>query len=343
MAWRFDGVLLPSGEDGGVLVGSGEPAPLPGRFALVGLVDAHCHLTVGLDETGPHLDGAGAGRRLDALAQGGVSLVRDVGGDRTVTLPLSRHPVGGWPQVQAAGRFLAPPGGYFPRLHEPVAPVDLPAAIEAEIAAGASWIKIVADFPELDGDRPRPGTSFRNYAAEDIAAAVQTAHRLGARVAAHTNTTVVADLVACGVDSVEHGLALTEGDLGQLGARGGAWTPTLASFAGIQRTADPALRAMLAAHAERLSVLLPAAVERGVTILTGTDVVGTVAEEIGLLHAYGLTVDQALRAATTAARDYLGADDSPGDDLVTYEHDPRTDPELLGEPSAVVIRGLRVR
>lgn len=341
MAWRFEGVLLPSGEDGAVVIGSGEPEPLPGRFALVGLVDAHCHLTLGLDEIGPHLDAAGAGRRLDALARSGVSLVRDVGGDPTVTLPLSRHPVAGWPQVQAAGRFLAPAGRYFPRLHEPVEAVGLPGAIEAEIAAGATWIKIIADFPELDGDRPRPGTSSRTYTAEVIAAAVQTAHRLGARVAAHTNTAAVADLVDCGVDTVEHGLALTEADLDRLAAHGGAWTPTLASFAGIQRAADPAQRAVLAGHAERLSLLLPAAVERGVTILTGTDMVGTVPEEIELLHAYGLSVDEALHAATTGARDYLGG--SSGDDLVTYEHDPRCEPEALRDPTAVVIRGVRVR
>lgn len=343
MAWRFQGVLLPSGEDGTVLIGGGQPQPLPGRFAVVGLVDAHCHLTVGVDETGPHLDAAGAGRRLDALARSGVSLVRDVGGDGTATLPLSQHPVPGWPRVRAAGRFLAPAGGYFPRLHEPVAAADLAGAVEAEIAAGATWIKIIADFPALEGNRPRLGTDHRTYTAEVTAAAVQTAHQLGARVAVHTNTAVVADLVASGVDSVEHGLALTETDLDRLSARGGAWTPTLATVdAALRRAADPARRAVLAGHAERLSALLRAAVARGVTIMTGSDVVGTVAEEIRLLHAYGLTVEEALRAATTAARQYLG-DDSSGNDLVTYEHDPRADPELLREPTAVVIRGRRVR
>ncbi|HEU5485251.1 MAG TPA: amidohydrolase family protein [Microlunatus sp.] len=341
MGWTFEGVLLPSGGEGRVVVGAEDLQPLPGRFALAGLVDAHCHLTVGLDEIGPHLDGPGAERRLRDLAQDGVGLVRDVGGDRAVTLPLSRHPVPGWPQVQAAGRFLAPAGGYFPRMHEPVAPADLLEAIETEIAAGATWIKIIGDFPLVDGDRPRPGTSRCTYPPDVVAAAVQTAHRLGARVAVHTNTGVVSDLVAAGVDSVEHGLALTDGDLDQLGARGGAWTPTLASFAAIRRSADPALQPLLAGHAERLPALLRAAIERGVTIMTGSDVVGTVAEEIGLLHAYGLTVDEALRAATTAARQYLGG--SSGEDLVTYEHDPRANPDLLRAPAAVVIRGVRVR
>lgn len=341
MGWVFEGVLLPSGDEGRMVAGAGRPQLLPGRFALTGLVDAHCHVSVGVDEVGPHLDGRGAGRRLDALARDGVSLVRDVGGDRTVTLPLSRQPVAGWPLVQAAGRFLAPAGGYFPRMHKPVAPMDLLAAIEAQIASGASWIKIIGDFPELDEDRPRPGTSRRTYDAGVITAAVQTAHRLGARVAVHTNTSAVTDLVAAGVDSVEHGLALTEADLDQLGSRGGAWTPTLMSFAATQESADPALKAGLAEHVERLRFLLRAAIDRGVTVMTGSDIVGSVAEEIALLHAYGLTVNEALSAATTAAKRYLGS--TSDDDVVTYAHDPRENPALLREPAAVVICGVRVR
>ena len=68
---------------------------------------------------------------------------------------------------------------------------------------------------------------------------------------------------------------------------------------------------------------------------------GLVSQAVGLLHAYGLTVDEALRAATTAARQYLG--DSSGEDLVTYEQDLRENPDLLRKPAAAVIRGIRVR
>jgi len=70
-------------------------------------------------------------------------------------------------------------------------------------------------------------------------------------------------------------------------------------------------------------------------------VVGSVAEEIALLCEHGLNPSQALRAATTSARTYLGC--GPSADLVTYEADPRWDPEVLVNPSAVVIRGVRVR
>jgi hypothetical protein len=50
--------------------------------------------------------------------------------------------------VTAAGRFLAPPNRYYPRMHSPVTPDELAATIQAEVAAGAAWVKIIGDFAE---------------------------------------------------------------------------------------------------------------------------------------------------------------------------------------------------
>jgi imidazolonepropionase-like amidohydrolase len=73
---------------------------------------------------------------------------------------------------------------------------------------------------------------------------------------------------------------------------------------------------------------------------------GTVAGEVALLVEFGLGPVDALRAATTAARAFLGApglaDGAPAD-LVTYDADPRDDPAVLKTPAAVVRNGVRVR
>jgi imidazolonepropionase-like amidohydrolase len=342
MAWTFEGVLLPAGVETRVVVGgAGEPRALPGRYAVAGLVDAHCHVTVAVDDRGPYVDGSIADRRLDELAAGGVALVRDVGGDREVTLPLARTPRAGRPEVVAAGRFLAPAGRYFPRMHEPVAADDLIAAVEREVADGATWVKLIADFPLLDGDDPRPGTNAPTYPEEVVAAAIAAAHRAGARVAAHANDPVVSTLIAAGVDSVEHGGALTEADLEKLAAAGGAWTPTLCAGIGAMRRGTDAARRRAAEQSERFRTLIPRAVELGVTVMTGSDVVGSVAEEIAMLVEHGLTPEQALNAAGAAPRAYLGR--SGQDDLVTYTADPREHAEVLRSPAAVVLRGHRVR
>jgi len=341
MSWVFEGTLLPEGDVGRMILGVGEPQGLPGRYALVGLVDAHCHITVARNADEPYLDGCGVPARLDALARSGVTTLRDVGGDRQVTLDLARSCREGWPTVLAAGRFLAPQQRYFPRMYSPVEPDDLVAAVEQEIAAGATWVKIIADFPRVDGSPLRGGTAAASYPADVVAAAIAAAHRAGARVAAHTTTSLAATLIEAGVDSIEHGDGLTRTDLESLASRGGAWTPTLGAAVGAMRRGDQDAQSAGAELSERFTELLPLAAALGVTLLTGSDVVGSVAEEIALLCEHGLNPSQALRAATTSARTYLGC--GPSEDLVTYEADPRCDPEVLANPSAVVMRGLRVR
>jgi imidazolonepropionase-like amidohydrolase len=83
------------------------------------------------------------------------------------------------------------------------------------------------------------------------------------------------------------------------------------------------------------------AIESGVTVLTGSDVVGSVWREVALLVELGLSPEQALAAASTRAEQYLGCADDGS--LVTYPTDPRDDPWTLTNPAAVVIRGVRVR
>ena len=260
-------------------------------------------------------------------------MVRDVGGEREVTLRLTE--MDGRPIVQAAGRFFSPEGRYFPRMHQPVPEAELVGSVEQEITDGARWIKIVADFPTFAGGKRLPGSSSKpTYALDSLTAVVELAHRRGVRVAAHCNTSIASALVAIGVDSIEHGRGLTFDDLDALAARCGAWTPTLGNVLG------PSPSARDREISARLRELLPYAVERGVHVLTGSDIVGSVAAEIAGFVDHGVPVDAALRAASTDAHDYLGI---VSHDLVTYTDDPRDHPEVLRHPAAVVLRGTRVR
>lgn len=339
-AWTFTGELLDGAQGDRLVVGVGVERPLPGRFAIAGLVDAHAHPSVDVDQGGPFLaDRAHAEAKLDEYAAHGVTVVRDVGGVNTVTLDFARGPMPGRPLVTAAGRFLSPAGRYFPRMYAPTSPDQLVDAIREEVGAGAQWIKVIGDFPDWGDAGPVPDTVGSTYDLDTMRRAVQTAHSLGARVALHS-TLPATELVAAGVDSFEHGTALTREDVEVLGARRGAWTPTLGAVLAQRDAPDPATRARVAGVRERLREVLPHAVAHGVRVLAGTDVVGTVAGEISLLVDCGLSVEQALAAATSVARDYLGI--QPDGDVVTYDADPRSDPDVLASPAAVVIRGVRV-
>ena len=348
-AWRVEAIRLPEGEpvEAGITdTGRWTSRPpsgaerLPGRFVLPGLVDAHCHLSVaaGPDGWPMALDAEAARANLARARASGVTAIRDTGSPASVTLEL----LASEPDLVACGRFLAPPERYFPALHEPVPAEGLVEAALAEVAAGARWVKLVADFPLL-----RPGEAPKepepSYELADIRRLVDAVHAAGARVAAHTTTRYVTDLVGAGIDSVEHGTSIEEADLVALGERGGAWTPTLCATFGGRQGGDTPERAEAQ---ERLRYLLPMAAERGVVIMTGTDVVGTIAREVALLAELGLAPAAALAAATTQARRFLGRSDFvDGEyaDLVGYDDDPRDDPAVLARPVAVVARGVRVR
>jgi imidazolonepropionase-like amidohydrolase len=353
-AWRLRAVRLPDGDvvDAGITsAGRWTLAPaataevLPGRFVLPGLVDAHCHLSVASGDDGlpVALDSAAARANLAQARFAGVTSIRDTGSPGGVTLELL--PTADGEGLLACGRFLAPEGQYFPTLHAPVPATGLVSAALAEVAAGARWIKLIADFPVLRPGQP-PTDPSPTYPMAEVERLVSAVHAAGARVAAHSTTRHVSELVAAGIDSVEHGTALAEADVIALAERGGAWTPTLCATIGGGPGDDPERQKRQLDRMERLRHLLPVAAARGVTIMTGSDVVGSVAREVALLADLGLAPQQALAAASTAARKFLGftaLGEGEIADLVSYDADPRDDPAVLAHPAAVFARGTRVR
>jgi imidazolonepropionase-like amidohydrolase len=355
MSWSVSAVQLPDGDrpvdlwvnGAGCLVT--EPVPgaerLPGRYVAPGLVDAHAHPAVGLAAGAPVAqDESQTLKTLATWARSGVCLVRDTGSPGGSVLQLDLLP--GMPRLQAAGRFLAPAGQYFPALLPEDAPQQrLTELALGELRRGGRWVKLIADFPAVADGMPsgRPSPTYSIEAIEAMAAAV---HAAGGRVAAHVTTDLVSQLVRAGVDSIEHGNAIDESALDLMAQTGAAWTPTLCAVLNIPDTASDAARRRVADYRHRLPGLLALARRLGVPILTGTDTAGTVAREVTLLAQHGLEPAAALAAATITAYRFLGeAYDQNGQPttLVTYDNDPREDLAVLSSPSAILIDGVRVR
>jgi hypothetical protein len=309
---------------------------------LAGLVDAHVHLSLDFSGGGlPPGDPELLRRNREAHLHAGVLLARDVGA------PTGVHTGGDHadgPLVLAAGRFLAPAGGYLPGLYEPVPPEDLLTSALNELAHSDGWVKLVFDFPEHFTGPASFVEARPNYDAGLLTQVCAAVHERGARVAAHVSGPGDSALaVAVGVDSIEHGVDIAEADLAALGARGGAWTPTLTTVLG--SLGDSPLASALG---ERFGHLLRVARRAGVCVLAGTDATphGSLADEVALMASLGLDPAHALAAASVDARRYLGR---PGlevgrpVDLVTYADDPRDDPAALRRPVAIVRAGRRVR
>jgi imidazolonepropionase-like amidohydrolase len=315
---------------------------LPGRFALAGLVDAHSHVSFGPGDGPTALDRRGAEANLERYARDGVAVLRDAGGDPAVVLAIP--PVPGWPRLIAAGRHLAPLGMYFESVHLPVAPQDLVDVALQELAAGASWVKLVADFAPSRARSPSGAEPpVQTYDLDVVRDLVVATHRAGGRVAAHVTTPLVGDLVRLGIDSVEHGTALDSAVLDEMARRGTAWTPTLCAVLAVPEGAPVERQRAVAERRERFSELLRVAVRLEIPVLTGSDVVGSIPREIALMVECGLAPLDALRAATTMAVGFLGADAAEGPpSVVAYHDDPRSDPDVLARPAAIIIRSKRV-
>ena len=307
--------------------------------AIAGLVDCHAHSTFDLSDRGlaPGSAAVVTANLADYFAAG-VTACRDTGGVSMAA--VDAHD----PRLIAAGRFLAPPGRYITAWTLPTTATDLVDAVGAQVHQGATWVKIVDDWFS-----PENGRVEQHYEPAVLAAAVDAAHRGGARVAMHCMDTASVEAgLQCGVDSIEHGCNIQPEQIERMAAARVAWCPTVTLVSGFmlgQELPDPQYQERARRfYLEELYALLPLAAARGVTILAGSDTIPPAEfwREIANLHRYGLDAQTALASATSAARAYLGLPDigegSPAD-VVLYDADPRLDPDVLSRPALVMVAG----
>lgn len=342
--WIVDGRLTFRPQVGAHELASGS------GFVAAGLVDSHTHLHFVSERGGRSGRGVVDENRRRHLAAGTL-LLRDLGASSDDVLNLPEDD--GLPIVHAAGQSL---------LIEPRHPFfvtaarELPGAAAAQAKSGARWIKVFADWPGWPGTQEEPNFGAHDpvtYPVETLAAAVQAAHASGARVAIHAfGREAAASGIEAGVDSIEHGWGLDEPLLQAMAGKGIAWTPMLGiappMLRGAEGRKEVEQAAWIRASLARLSELIPFAHRLGVTILAGTDWFPsvTLVDDVSMLTAHGLSPTDALAAATSRARAFLGVPDieegAPAD-LVYYRTDPRQDLSILTRPEVIVLRGHVVR
>jgi imidazolonepropionase-like amidohydrolase len=178
---------------------------------------------------------------------------------------------------------------------------------------GADLIKLMPSGGIAStGDDPRQQLMTN----EEMRAAVETAHALGMKVAAHIYpAAAIENAVRAGVDSVEHGSFATAETFALMRARGTYLVPTLSVYEVFYKAAreHPELLTPGTAAKELANDLapkrnLPLAVKSGVKIAYGTDLgQGDHAMEFALLIDNGLAPIQALMAATRNAAELIGS------------------------------------
>ena len=310
---------------------------------LPGLVDAHCH--IGLDRHGV-VDEATQWRQAVTDRDAGSLLIRDAGSPAD-TRWIDDH--ADLPRMIRAGRHIARTRRYIRGIGHEVEPENLPACVAREAARGDGWVKLVGDWIDRD-----LGDLAPCWPADALRAAIATAHAAGARVTAHCfGEDCLPDLLAAGIDCIEHACGLTEATRAEAARRTVAIVPTLVNIATFPQLAAggeerfPVWAAHLRALHARRRDTVAAAYEAGVPVYVGTDAGGSlphglVAQEVAELVAAGLPAAAAVDAACWAARAWLGRPglhEGAGADLVVYDADPRDDVSVLARPRLVVLRG----
>jgi len=348
------GTMVEDGQIRELVIADGvvaDASPMPSRepdavgWVLPGLADVHNHLSLASPAGGDEEPAIRVRASASVELAVGVLAIREPGSPDDASMLLAGE--AGWPRVVTAGRFLSPPGGYFPGLAREVTAAELAKAAVEEAARSGGWTKIIGDFLGV-------GEFVPNWAADVLAEAVAQVHAAGGRVAVHAVCPEAVDAaVAAAVDSVEHGWAVTDAHFAAMRARNTAWVPTLmpggseaacefAAAMGFSTGTREWMRAAIDAQ--------PATVARaqaaGVTVLAGTDAGqgphGAIVDQITMLAEAGMPVTAAIGAGSWTARRWLGlAGLEPGApaDLVLYGADPRADLDVLRRPALIVMDG----
>ena len=312
-------------------------------WALPGLVDGHAHLGqrgVEIPEGGPE----GAANRATMALGAGVGLILDKGwSDLTVVHLIDKVPAAERPEIEAAGVVLTVDGGFWEGFGRNVAPGEIGELAAVAADEGAGWVKLI-------GDWPRKGVGpVANFDEEEFKEAVAVAREHQARVAVHTMAREVPSMaVRAGVDSIEHGLFLTDEDLEILGSRGGCWVPTVLQMeATIKQLGERSSGGRLLIEGlENVRARLATAVEAGVHVLTGTDLaIGTqqVAWEAIRLWEMGMAAAAVIEAVSwsgfRATDRQVGFDVGGPANAVLFSDDPVSNPRVLTDPAAIIRMG----
>ena len=341
-----------------------------GRTVMPGMIDCHDHqaaINGSLRDRAaipPSMVVLKTMQTLKQTLHTGFTSIRDAGGlDQGMKMAVEQGMIPG-PRLKISVNILCQTGGQNCHIQPSGVDTDfpklpgLPRAIcdGAEecrrttrdmIFSGADWVKLCT----TGGVGSRVGGPLvQQFTLPEVQAIVDTAHGSGKPVMCHAYGGTGMDIaLEAGVDSIEHGAALSEAQI-EVMAKQGIWlVPTFAVLRKIKQM-DVENPGYLAEYTPRKARELTArqlvgfrqAMQAGVKIAMGTDL-GPYAHfqnavEFGFMVEGGMTPMQAIVAGTGMAAKCIGLDDvgmlKPGfaADLLVIDGDPLADIGVLAQP-----------
>ncbi len=362
-----------------VAIADSAPAGVPivdlSKYTVVpGLIDCHAHVLGDVKDqsstSGLRMSSAQKAiwgvRNLQVWLDHGFTALRDAGEDDPAYAQLALRDsieaglIRG-PRMVSSGQFvsvtgghgdanvLAPDAGLLPRPNQADTVDDVNRVVRRDIKYGADWIKLMATGGVMD---PISDYRVQELSEEQMARAVEVAHRAGKKVMAHAEGTEgIKAAVRAGVDSIEHGTLLDEEGAKMMEQRGTWLVPTLNCFqrtigTGLSQGRDPVSFAKGVAILKEQGPAFHRALNHHLKIAYGVDDEPEfVSKEFGALVRGGMKPIEALRAATMNGAELTGRSKDIGSlepgkfaDIVAVDGDPLSDITVM-EKVVFVMKG----
>lgn len=345
------------------------------RYTVVpGLIDSHAHVLGNPKDqssaSGLQMSSAQKAlwgvHNLQTWMDHGFTALRDAGeddlgyGQLALRNSIEKGLIRG-PRMVSAGNFVSVTGGHGdadvlapdqqlarpPNIADTVD--DVSRAVRRDIKYGADWIKLMATGGVMD---PLSDYRVEELSEEQMARAVEVAHRAGKKVMAHAEGAEgIKAAVRAGVDSIEHGTMMDE-EGARLMEEHRTWlVPTLFCFqhdlqTGLSQGRDPVSFAKGVAIVKEQGPAFRRALAHHLKIAYGVDDdADFVSKEFGALVNGGMTPIDALRAATMNGAELLGRSNELGTlepgkfaDIVAVDGDPLADITVM-EKVVFVMKG----
>jgi imidazolonepropionase-like amidohydrolase len=339
----------------------GSPAGLPvidcgDQVLIPGLIDCHSHLSMDptQDNWPARLNDSDAEQALRAVnnlavdLKAGITTARSLGDRNFLDVVCKKAVESGkllGPRLLVATRGIRATHGHGMVGYPFDGPDAVRRAVRENIKAGADVIKLF-----ITGT-VRTGPGLPCYPSEqEIAVAIEEAHRAGLRTAAHCIGGKGFEIcLAAGLDCFEHGYFLTDREI-ELLLKSDRWldlTPspffTEERIQTLPKEIADAFRKDRDEVARRMQVII----RSGVKFVAGTDGMhGELAQELEYLVRYGASESQALAAVTRNASAVLGLEETVGTleagkfaDIVGVQGNPLKDIRALKKVRTVISHG----
>jgi imidazolonepropionase-like amidohydrolase len=267
------------------------------------------------------------------------------------------------PRILAAGSCVSVTGGHGdanplaadqplprrPNLAD--SPDEVATVVRRDLKYGADWIKLMATGGILD---PFSDYTRQELSEEQMAKAVEVAHRAGRKVMAHAEGTVgIKAAVRAGVDSIEHGTMLDEEGAALMEQKGTWLVPTLYTFQhgaawGEKEGLEPVMLQKVRTIISAQQPAFKRALDHHLHIAFGLDLNPKyLPREFQSLVAGGMTPLQAIQTATINAADLLGLTSDLGSigkgklaDIIAVKGDPLADVKVFENVPFVMKAGV---